>query len=321
MSNRVLAVSLFLIPLTAWSAGIAQVQKLLEEMQRAAHTQSYDGTFVYSQDSQLSAMRIIHSAEKDGERERLVALDSSGREVVRDRKSVTCYLPDRNAMVVEKERPPLQFPPPFPDKVEHLTPIYDFKIEEDEEKVAGQLTRKLVITPKDRYRYGHHLWVDKQTGLLLKTNLLDEQGKVIEQFMFTHIRYLEHVPDKLLQPEVDDSQLTRYEAGKMANNPQHKSTAHAWRIGELPPGFKRDLQRKHTRAEGKHPLDHLVFSDGLASISVFIESPNSAGQLQGETRMGAVNAHGYQTNGYHITAVGEVPQVTVKIVSQAVMVK
>ena len=321
MSNRVLAVSLFLIPLTAWSAGIAQVQRLLEEMQHAAHTQSYDGTFVYNQDSQLSAMRIIHSAEKNGERERLVALDNSGREVIRDRKSVTCYLPDRNAVVVEKDRPPFQFPPPFPDKIEHLTPVYDFRIEAEEEKVAGQLTRKLVITPKDQYRYGHHLWVDKETGLLLKTDLLNEQGKVIEQFMFTHIRYLKQVPDKLLQPAVDDSQLTRYEADKSANKSQHEKLTHIWRIRELPPGFKRDMQRKHTTAVSKQPLDHLVFSDGLASVSVFIESLNSAGQLQGETRMGAVNAHGYQSDGYHITAVGEVPKVTVKMMSKAVTVK
>jgi len=321
MSNRVLALSLFLIPLTAWSAEMAQVQKLLENMQRAAHMQSYDGTFVYNQDSQLSAMRIIHSSEKNGERERLVALDSSGREVIRDRNGVTCYLPDRNAVVVEKGRPPIQVPPPFPDKIEHLTSVYDFKLEAEEQKVAGQLAHKLVITPKDQYRYGHQLWVDKKTGLLLKKHLLNEQGKVIEQFMFTHIRYLKQVPDKLLQPTVDSSQLTRYEAGKPAKNSKREMATHIWQVKGLPPGFKRDLQRKHTMAASKQPLDHLVFSDGLASVSVFIESSNAKGHLQGETHMGAVNAHGYHANGYHVTAVGEVPQLTVKMVSNAVMVK
>ncbi|MFO7604177.1 MAG: sigma-E factor regulatory protein RseB domain-containing protein [Gammaproteobacteria bacterium] len=106
-----IVVLIFLTPL-AWGAD--DIRGWLRKMQHAAHTVNYDGTFVYTQEDQLSAMRLIHRADELGEQERLISLDSTGREVIRDNKQVTCILPDSKAVVVEKGRPKGQFPPPFP---------------------------------------------------------------------------------------------------------------------------------------------------------------------------------------------------------------
>lgn len=162
MINRLFLITLLQLPALVYATELGEVQKLLKKMQHAAHMQSYDGTFVYSEgENKLSAMRIIHSADEKGERERLVSLDSIGREVIRDSKSVTCILPDRNAVVIEKGRPPSQFPPKFPDKLDHLKGQYTFLLH-GEEKIAGQWAHHLVVKPNDNFRYGHRLWVDKK---------------------------------------------------------------------------------------------------------------------------------------------------------------
>lgn len=316
MINKSIAIFALLFPASLLAAEMERIQQLLDRMQHAAHMLNYDGTFVYSHNNKLNAMRLIHGADKNGERERLVSLDSTGREVIRDKKGVTCYLPDSNAVVVEKNRPPVQFPPPFPKKIDQLTAQYTFSLQA-EEKVAGQLAQKLVIAPKDRFRYGHELWIDKKTGLLLKTHLLNEKGKPVEQFMFTHIKYMKHVPDKFFKPAVNSKKLTWYEANEKQAE-AHGKSKRVWRINKLPEGFKRDHQGSHHMPTSNESMDHLVFSDGLASISVFIEANKGDDSLVGGTRMGAVNAHGHTRNGYHITAVGEVPHATVKLVSESI---
>jgi len=229
-----------------------------------------------------------------------------------------CILPDRNAVVVEKGRPVLQFPPSFPDKLDHLKNNYSFKIE-GEEKVAGQLAHKLVVKPNDNYRYGHRLWIDKKTGLLLKTHLINEQGKLIEQFMFTHIKYMKHVPEKLLTSSIDSSKFQRLESDDVNTRPKAQNIAALWRVTHLPPGFKADHQRQLKMPSSSSSSNQLVFSDGLASISVFIENNMNDPNLVGRTNVGAVNAHGKAFKNYHVTAVGEVPHATVKMVSESVV--
>jgi len=317
MISRFIAVFALVVPATAAAGNIDQIQQLLGRMQHAAHTVSYDGTFVYSQNSQLTVMRLIHGADEHGERERLVSLDSTGREVIRDKNGVTCILPDSNAVVVEKKRPPVQFPPPFPEKIDHLSKQYYFMLK-GEEKVAGQTAIKLVIEPRDALRYGHALWIDKKTGLLLKTYLLNEQGKPIEQFMFTHIKYLTQVPDSLFKPAVDSRKFNWFEANGKTTGDEKPAAKRRWQITKLPVGFKRDYQGNLNSGHKDKALDHLVFSDGLASISVFIEDNNDADHLIGGTRMGAVNAHGRAYKDFHVTAVGEVPPATVKMISESV---
>lgn len=321
MRNRLFLILLLQFPVLLHATELDQVQQLLKRMQHAAHMQSYEGTFVYSEgENRLSAMRIIHSADAGGERERLVSLDSSGREVIRNADGVTCILPDRNAVVIEKSRRPSQFPPPFPDKIDHLLANYTFSLR-GEEKVAGQWARQLVIKPKDNFRYGHRLWIDKQTGLLLKTHLINEQGHLVEQFMFTHIKYLKQVPKELLQPSIDSTKFERFESNDFQSKVKAVTPPVAWKVTKLPPGFKRDYQRRVKMPSNRLPSNQLVFSDGLASISVFIEDNMDESNLVGSTNMGALNAHGKTFKDYHVTAVGEVPHETVKMVSESVIVK
>ncbi len=310
-----------LLPILALAAEpLKEVEAWLQKMQRAAHTLNYEGTFVYGHDNNLTSMRIIHRADERGEQERLIALDGSGREVVRNDDGVACIMPDAQSVVVESKRTHKQFPPAFPMRIDNLTAIYRFRLA-GEQQVAGRTTQRIDIQPRDAYRYGHRLWIDRETGLLLKTHLVDEQGQAVEQFMFTRIRFLDEVPDEWLQPTVDASRFTRYEARSDA--PLVMDNPPGVTIGWMPPGFYEDLQRMQRLPASTHPVEHLVFSDGLASVSVFLEEEveRDAANLIGATRMGAVNAHGRSLGDYHVTVVGEVPHLTVQKISTAVRLK
>lgn len=311
-----LSISLAL-PVAALAAQLEEVQAWLEKMQRAAHMVNYEGTFVYGQQDHLSSMRIIHRVTPQGEQERLISMDGTGREVVRDGSKVTCFLPDSNAVVVEKSRPVKQFPPEFPMKIDELKDFYTFSLA-GTSRVAGHLTQGIKILPKDPYRYGHYLWVEKKTGLLLKTHLLNEQGKPIEQFVFTQVTFLDEVPDEYLVTSVNSQGFTWYEAKESADKSEqaHPDMNVAW----LPGGFKEDMERMQKMPTGGMPVKHKVFSDGLSSVSVFIEEgmEHDNSNLVGGSHMGAINAHGRSLGDYHVTVVGEVPHVTVQKICEAI---
>ena len=305
------------LPVAALATQLEEVQAWLEKMQRAAHMVNYEGTFVYGQQGQLSSMRIIHRVTPEGAQERLISMDGTGREVIRDGSKVTCFLPDSNAVVVEKSRPAKQFPPEFPMKLDELKDYYTFSLM-GSSRVAGHLTQGIKILPKDPYRYGHHLWIEKKTGLLLKTHLLNEKGKPIEQFVFTQVAFLDEVPDEKLVTAVNSQDFTWYEAKESGDNKQdnHPDLNVAW----LPGGFKEDMERMQKMPTGGMPVKHKVFSDGLSSVSVFFEEgmEHDTSNLIGGSRMGAINAHGRSLGDYHVTVVGEVPHVTVQKICEAV---
>lgn len=293
------------------------VESWLSKMHKAAHMVNYQGIFVYGQKNNLSSMRIIHSADSTGERERLLSLDGTGREVIRTKNSVTCILPDSKSVMVEKNRPKSNFPPAFPVKINQLSRNYTFYLAA-KEMVAGQTAQKIIIQPKDKFRYGHALWIDDKTGLLLKTHLMNENKQAVEKFMFTQIEFMKKVPEKLLKASISGENFTWYESGKAKK--EEKNIPSKWRVKHLPSGFHTDMNRKHVMPRSGIAIEQLVYSDGLSSVSVFIEKHSTKDdQITGHSQMGAINACGrVLKNGIHVTVVGEVTHAAVKMMCDSV---
>ncbi len=320
MLKRLIIVVSFLMPLTLALAEQNQVeiQAWLKKMHSAVHGLNYEGIFVYSQHNQLSSMKIIHSVDDKGEHERLISMDGSGREVIRDNNKVTCYLPDRHSVVVEKSPPGNNFPPRFPIDIRSLEKNYYLSLA-GKGKVAGYISQKITILPKDKFRYGYHLWVEEKTGLLLKTHLVVEDDTPIEQFMFTQLRFHNKIPETLLQPGVDSSKFKWYESPTKKQQAPGKIKIN-WRVKKLPAGFHQDMERMTTLPENLMPVEHLIFSDGLATVSVFIEDMmDSENNLRGGSHMGAVHAFGRAVGDHYVTVIGEVPYVTVKMIGESIM--
>ncbi len=288
----------------------------LEKMSYAAHALNYEGVFVYIHDRQMTTMRITHRMDADGEHEQLVSLNGVGRGVVRSNSRVTHILPDDNALAMSEgqPRPPFSGLDDMEPVISELGKHYDFSLK-GQERVAGQLGQMLLIEPKDQYRYGYNLWLHNDTGLLLKADLLSEQGAPLEQMMFTELK----VHDILPQDEHEN--LAESSAAHEENKPAvaHLPSASRWRVTKMPAGFRLGEYTQHRMPHNKRPVEHLVLTDGLASVSVFIEEFDELEKFEGLSRRGAVNAYGRVVDGHQITVVGEAPAATVELVGLSVM--
>lgn len=285
--------------------------------QSVRHT-SYQGTFVYRQGDQMEVMRIVHRADENGIKERLLSLNGWAREIIRNNDEVVCYLPDKKAVMVghrAAEKVEKKFPSLLPGKVDQLNDTYTISVTRAE-RIAGRKTALVSIAPKDNMRYGYRLWADDKTGLLLKSDLLDNMGNMIEQFMFTDIRIGQPIEDKDLLPSYSGKEMVWHRSKKeVPDQPAREQ----WQVRELPAGYRVSERMVRMVPGKKMPVTHLLVSDGLAAVSVFIEKKTSGKKAEPMvTSMGAAHAYRGSVDGHQITAVGEVPAATVEQIGRSV---
>jgi len=289
----------------------------LDRMMHATRSLNYDGTFVYRKGEHMESMRIVHRAGPDGERERLVSLSGAAREVIRDESRVTCILPDSASVVVSKSRPRSLLPAGVSGASEDIERYYSLAVEEGD-RVAGRETQVIVVEPRDRYRYGYRLWLDRGTGLLLKSELVHDSRMPIEQIVYTSISTPDRIADELLEPEHSGEGFTWYTTE--GNDATASGREAKWDVEWLPDGFEMSERAFDPVATSRMPVEQMVYSDGLATVSVFVEELAPGGErLEGASRMGAMNAYGRVVGDYQITTVGEVPPATVEGVARSVV--
>ena len=289
----------------------------LDDMSSALQTLDYDGTFVYLHDNKLETMRIIHQLTEGGEKERLVSLTGSPREVLRDDRVVTCIMPDSKSVMIGKSRPRQPFPV-FPRDLDTLSLYYNLE-DAGEARMTGYMTRIIKIKPKDALRYGYRFWIDRETRMLLKFDLTGVDGKAIEQVMFTSLDVGDRIPATALKPSLSGDGYTWYRQEISNSKPKNNTGTPGWTVGRLPVGFRMvNFQHKRMRQDSES-AEHMVFSDGLATVSVYVEKL-AEGQtpVTGLSSMGAVNAYRAQVDGYQVTVIGEVPRTTVQMIARSV---
>jgi len=289
----------------------------LDQMSIALQSLNYDGTFVYLHDGKLETMRIVHQTGEHGEMERLVSLTGSPREVLRDDRAVTCIMADSKSVTVGQRRPRQPFPV-VPEDLDSLSRYYQLQAL-GEDRMAGHMSRVITITPRDRFRYGYRFWIDTSNYMLLKSDLTDVNGEAIEQVMFTHLKVSNTIPVAALQPSLTGDGYNWTRQGSDSHNPVVRSGSPDWVVRRLPAGFElTDFQRKRMRKDGAS-VEHMVFSDGLATMSVYVEKlgPDETA-FQGLSNMGAMNAFAAVVGDHQITVIGEVPAATVQMVAVSV---
>lgn len=285
----------------------------LERMNRALTTRNYDGTFSHWQGGTVETLRIIHRLQDGQVSERLVSLDGSGREFIRNGSSLSCYLPDRHTVLVE-QRPAQESLVGIPTVNGQTATFYDIS-EVARMRLNRRDTHVISVAPRDQFRYGYRLWIDDSTAMPLKTQLCDTDGRVIEQLVFASLKMAARIPDSAFRPDVSTEgfQWLRNDA---APSVAALPPASVWSALKLPPGFRMMTRGPQTLPGSAAPVDHLVFSDGLASVSVFVETRSAEGAGAAaevrSARVGSSSAFSTVSDGYKITAVGEVPPATVR---------
>lgn len=298
---------------SAWAGGDALAW--LERIRAATQTLSYTGTFVYRSGDQAETLRIVHVAGRHGAHERLETLEGEPREIVRSDDEVKCYLPDSKTVRVDRQTDHKVFPALLPASLQDIGAHYAVT-KEGIERIAGYECQAIVLEPKDKLRYGRRLWADTNTGMLLKSQTLDDRNEVVEQFAFTQIE----IGGKIDHGQLKSRFLAQSRAWHVENSGAVATNlaASGWTIKPELPGFKKITEMKRTLG-GSSEVGHVVYSDGLAAFSVFIEPmANKTSLHPGLSRQGAIHIYSRQLDNHLVTVVGEAPAESVVKLAEAV---
>lgn len=310
-----LSTSLLYLLLSATAQAQDNTAEWMAKMSKSSLEHSFEGVFVYQADGITQTMRITHRARPDGGvRERLVTLSGPQHELIRERDKVLCISADNKSVIVERKHGRHSMLNRLPDNIGELERYYNIQ-DNGVRRVAERKTRMLSILPLDALRYGHHYWVDEQSGLLLRSKMLDVEGEVLEEFFFTNMRLRKEIADKELASHFDTKGFSTREKGWQQVS---EKRTHSYELDKLPQGFRLTVIRYNQNVEDESILEQLVFTDGLASVSAFIEPAHKGDKRSlGSSHSGAVHAHALLAGDNMVTAVGEVPAVTVEQIAQS----
>lgn len=289
----------------------------LKTMVYAAHQTDFSGVFVYQSGGRVEMSRITHISDENGEHERLESLGGGRRELIRNNDQVWLFT-DGHKVKVEKRQIKRAFPALLPEQISILKENYLIRREEEGE-VAGYHVHTVTFQPKDNLRYTRKMWAHYDSGLLLKAAVMDDRDYIIEQYAFMQLNIGGNIDRKWIaqvksspeaMPQIQASHLTKADL---------QMEASGWQVDDLPMGFRKILEMRRTFHENREPVIHMVFSDGLAGISVFIEKlGESSRHHPGLAEQGAVHVYNRIIGDALVTVVGEVPARTVIQVADSV---
>jgi sigma-E factor negative regulatory protein RseB len=308
-----------------------EAQSWLKKIQSAAQKLNYSGTFVYQQSNHMRTSRITHLVEGRNEIEKLEILDGKPREYIRNNEEIICYVPESRTVLIEKRVTHDVFPAILAASPSELAENYEVRKGETG-RVAGHDCQAIVLEPKDNLRYGYKLWAEKSTGLLLRAQTLNEKNEVVEQIAFTQIS-IGGIDRNRVKPSFPNTSGWRVENAVMS-----QTSLSGWSVKAIPPGFKkiREVKRLVTDTSAantaspasaqanpqptQREISQMVFSDGLAAISVFIE-PGTQSRTEGSMQQGAMNIIGKRQGDFWLTIVGEVPASAIRQVANSIEFK
>lgn len=301
------------------AASPQSVGQWLTRLHAATQQQTYVGTFVVTTGNYMSSARVWHVCEGTQQIERVEALTGVPRLTYRRNDQVVTYLPTSRTAIVET-RESLGI---FPDVLRRADPsiaqFYQLK-SAGQGQVAGFLTDVVQLVPRDGWRFGYRIWTEQASGLVLKLQTLDVMQSVLEQAAFSQVQLAQPISWVQLSAMMDNTQ------GYLVKKPELITTTadqEGWQFKAPVPGFK--PQSCHRRQEGGSIVSRgslqCVFSDGLASVSLFIEAFDAASHRQHprheQLAMGATQMHTRRLGGWWLTVVGEVPQHTLQSLAQS----
>ncbi|MHC8315657.1 MucB/RseB C-terminal domain-containing protein [Pseudomonas sp. LB3P31] len=296
------AIPLLSLLLSGWfvvPAHADEAQDWLTRLGRAEQTQSFNGTFVYERNGSFSTHNIWHRVQDGKVRERLLQLDGSAQEVVRVDGHTQCVSGTLIAGLGDSKSASRALDP------QKLKNWYDLAVI-GKSRVAGRPAVIVALTPRDQHRYGFELHLDKETGLPLKSLLLNDKGQLLERFQFTQLNTSDVPSENDLQPGADCKPVV-FDGNKASA----ASVAQTWRSDWLPPGFELASSSARKDPQTKAQVNSLMYDDGLARFSVFLEPIDGTAVTDTRTQLGptvAVSRRLTTPQGeIMVTVVGEIP--------------
>lgn len=290
----------------------------LERLGPALNMTSYRGVFVYARGASVHSMQIAHRFHDGIVEERLVLQDGGSGEIVRRGMDVVCVLPEQGKVQLGHIIPSGPFAEAFTRQLIPVSRWYRAERQADD-RIAGYDVVTVALTAKDPYRYNHRLWLEKATGLLVKSQVRASNGEVLEHFQFTNLEITNDIPDNEFKIRSEGREVSR--SLDDAGSRDEFSTAarmHGWHLDWRPEGFEPAAAPSSRKGQA------VAFSDGLAAFSVFVEPTGSVRMPTGASRIGATTIYMRQLQRggsvFRVTVVGELPPMSARKVAESVRI-
>lgn len=287
-------------------------QDWIDRMGNAVQVTNYAGTVVRVRDGKVDTFKVVHTVKDGVVREKVVIQDGNGLEIIRNGNEVHCILPDRESVLVEEWNNQSTLFSTLPSSDIRFGNEYDVLIK-DFERVAGRKSAMLAILPHDNYRYGYRIWLDAETGFPLQTQLIGDNNLPLEHVKFADISIEQDIRSSALVSSYSTDNWKWYTEPRLTMKREVQSE---WVADEVPSGFRVVSTQQKMLPDADDPLTHIVYGDGLVTVSVFI-SPVSDEKKPRRSSVGASNSYSTVIDDYRVTAVGQVPQLTVEKIARS----
>ncbi|MFM8340702.1 MAG: MucB/RseB C-terminal domain-containing protein [Methylomonas sp.] len=311
MLIRILIALLLTISIAYADNGVASAQQWLEKMQAAMKNLNYQGTVVFIKNGQLDSMKYQHSLVNGLEQERLISLNSPLREITRRSNEVSCFFKETHEKIINHHPIDSSLLINFPQSVDVVNQNYLLGLD-GEESVAMQTAQIVNIKPKDQLRYARKIWIAQQNFLPLKVETYHSDGSVLEQVVFTNLQ-IEN--NSLNIDNLNNGQAVHVKHLHITEAKPYEKAPFI--LKNWPNGFETVFFIPNSLQKNQKPVDHLLISDGFASVSVYLE-PKSGQGVNGLQALGLVNSVSRVIGDFQVTVLGEVPANTVELIAAGI---
>lgn len=289
----------------------------LERIARSARELPYTGVFVHQTADATNTTRITHLMDRQGvEHEKLELMDGPLTEIIRRNDELICYRPDVKTVRIDRRSTGRFFPSLISGSAKTIADNYRVKLG-NVERVAGQDCQWVILEPRDAMRYMQKLCAELSTGLLLRAKMFNDRNQMIEQFMFTQVDVNGNVPRHAIRSRYE--QQTGWQREQAVKSAKDSDTG--WLVGNLPAGFRKVMEMTRNLIGRPAPVSHLVYSDGVLNVSVFVESTQGAANsvTSALAEDGPTSFAMRAVSDYQVTVIGEVPLAAVQTIADGVV--
>lgn len=300
----------------ACAALAADPLDLLARAQAAAKTSNYAGLVIHVSGERATTARITHIWIAGEEHEKVESLDGPAREVVRHNDDMQCYYPDAKTVRLDRRITARFFPSILQAPAPAIAESYTMKLG-DVDRVLGRDCQWIKLEPKDALRFAQRLCAEITSGLLLRSLTLNAKNQVLEQYAFTELR----AGHQVSRGEVKSTFHSQSKGWQTDSQPREESRAvdTGWQVASAPAGFRKVAEMRRSMPGRSAPVSQLVYSDGVASFSVFVEPAGSTARTAEVTNEeGSFSVFVRPLGDQQVTVLGEVPAAAVQMVGRSV---
>lgn len=290
----------------------------LERISRAGRQNPYTGVFVHSTPENSASTRVTHLVDKQGvEHEKIESLDGPMMEIIRRNDEMYCYQPQEKVVLIDRRVSGRFFPSLVTGTSKKIAENYRVKMG-PKDRIAGHDCQWIILEPKDSMRYMQTLCAELGTGLLLRAKTFNDRNQLLEQFVFTQLDLSSSVSKQSLKSKFEQS--IGWRRDYLAASALQKDVETGWLVGNLPAGFKKIMEMMRSQPGRPQPLAHLVVSDGLSHVSVFVEPAQAVGRVNaGGVSDDSPTSYAVRSVADHqVTVMGDVPFAAVQAIADGV---